>query len=150
MIFLAYATRSYLVSLSWPLCSALRQAFCSLAWLMHVSIQIKAFLFFFTNTGISLPGSPSFGALKEYLSLFISNNNNGNILYNGRISYCCFASCDGQNSWSPAGIQGQLLTQGLEPRSYSQRAVFSAHYNTLLALSFSTFRSSTLGQKTWS
>lgn len=55
-----------------------------------------------------------------------------------------------KNSWSPAGIQGQLLTQGLEPRSYSQRAVFSAHYNTLLALSFSTFRSSTLGQKTWS
>lgn len=149
MIFLAYATRSYLVSLSWPLCSALRQAFCSLAWLMHMfPFRLQTFLC--SNAGISLPGSPSFTALKEYLSLFINNNNNGNILYNGRISYCCFASCDGQNSWSPAGIQGQLLTQGLEPRSYSQRAVFSTHYNTLLALSFSTFRSSTLGQKTWS
>lgn len=78
---------------------------------MHVSIQVKAF-FFPSNTGISLPGSPSFGALKEYLSLFISNNNNGNILYNGKISYCRFGSCDGQKFMVTGRDSGSAANTG--------------------------------------
>ena len=144
-------TLSYLVSLSEPLCFALDQAFCSLAWLAlmfplgvegGIDITPLCFLCYKTGGGFFFCICCIFRTVEKPLPHF-NNNNNDRILYHPKDILLLSLRCRSKFmvSHRDSGSAGRMCANtGAWTQVIQSKSTLLSHYTSILAFFFSKVR----------